>query len=111
MYIMITYSTLQCSEVSFEAMTVDETTCFTAGARAARFTIAKPAARTAVAWKSPSMTRTPAGIAPMTELPKSRIRKENQSVALEDNIRAFWREEPRVSHVMMIRTLRRNQVW
>jgi hypothetical protein len=47
----------------------------------------------------------------MTELPKSRMRKENQSVALEDKIRASWREEPRASHVMMIRTLRRNQVW
>lgn len=72
---------------------VDRTTYLTAGARAERFTIAKPAARTAVAWKSPSMTRTPAGIDPMTGLPRSRIRKENQSVALEDKIRAFWRKE------------------
>ena len=69
---------------------VDKATCLTAGARAERLTIAKPAARTAVAWKSPSMTRTPAGINPITGLPKSRIRKKNQSVVLEDNILTYF---------------------
>lgn len=68
---------------------VSRTTYLTAGARAERLTIPKPAARTAVAWKRPSITRTPAGIAPMTGLPRSRIRKESQSVVLEDEIRAF----------------------
>ena len=65
----------------------------TAGARAERFTIAKPAARTAVAWNSPSMTRTPVGINPITGFPRSRIRKKNQSVVLEDRIRTYFGEQ------------------
>jgi len=68
----------------------DKTTCLTAGARAEMVTIAKPAARTAVAWNSPSTTRTPAGIESITELPRSRIRKKTQSVVLEDGIRTSW---------------------
>jgi hypothetical protein len=61
-------------------------THLTAGARAERFTIAKPAARTAVACNSPSMTRTPTGIDSMAVLPISRRRKKNQSVVLQDNV-------------------------
>ncbi len=68
---------------------VDKTTCLTAGARAERFTIAKPAARTAVAWNSPSITRMPTGIVLMIGFPRSRIRKKNQSVVLENKIRTF----------------------
>jgi hypothetical protein len=68
----------------------DKTTCLTAGAWAERLTIVKPAARTALAWNSPSMTRTPTGINPITGLPRSRIRKKNQSVVLEDKIRTYF---------------------
>jgi hypothetical protein len=84
-YIIITYRTLHI-EISRESGDKSCTTHLTAGAKAERLTIEKPAARTAVACSSPSMIRTPTGIDSMVWLPISRRRKKNQSVPLGDKV-------------------------
>jgi hypothetical protein len=84
-------------------------THWTAGASAERLTIAKPAARTAEAWNNPSMTRTPTGMDSMAWLPRSRTRKQTQSVVLQVQIQS-WVEDHAKSHFRMIRIVRRNQV-
>ena len=84
-------------------------THLTAGARAERLTIAKPAARTAVACNIPSMIRTPTGIDAMASLPISRRRKKNQSVMLQNKF-SHAVDGCKKSHFKMINTVRRNQV-
>ena len=91
-------------------MVIKGATYLTAGARAERLTIAKPAARTAVACNSPSMIRTPTGIESMAGLPISRRRKKIQSVALRDEVQSCV-EDCTNAHFKIISTVRRNQVW
>jgi hypothetical protein len=85
-YIMITYKTLRIDQQG--GVVISCVTHLTAGAKAERLTIAKPAARTAVACNNPSMTRTPTGIDSMVLLPISRRRKKNQSVVLQDKVQS-----------------------
>lgn len=57
-------------------------THLTAGARADRAMVPKPAARTAVACSRPMMNRTPRGMEEIAGVPMSSTKKKNQSVAL-----------------------------
>ena len=65
MYIITTYNT------------------FTAGARAAKFTIPNPAPLTAIPCMRPSKIRVPTGIDSMAGLPMSRTKKQTQSIHLQ----------------------------
>lgn len=69
-------------------------THLTAGARFERFTIPKPAARTAALWSNPSKIRRPTGIDSISTFPMSRTRNETQSVSVRRAMNAT-----------------RNQVW
>jgi len=57
-------------------------THLTAGAKDAKGTIAKPAARTAAACMKPDRNLIPSGIASIVGVPMSKTMKKNQSVAL-----------------------------
>ena len=80
---MMTYNTLADIEVNHCREHSELGAHLTAGARAESATVPKPAARTAVACSSPRSTRTPVGMLEIEGLPISRMRKKNQSVALE----------------------------
>ena len=64
-------------------------TYLTAGARLARETAAKPAARTAAACSKPMINLIPSGIESTAGLPMSNTRKKNQSVPLSTEISQY----------------------
>lgn len=82
-YIIKTNRTLRCGyEVPWGNTTQNDATHLTAGARADKVTVAKPAERTAVACSRPMMHRVPMDMSLIAGFPRSSTTKKNQSVRL-----------------------------
>lgn len=110
MYIMMTYKTLGINMSGYLCIAI-LSTYLTAGARDARFTVANPAALTAHAWSVPMTTRTPGGIDMISGLPRSRTRKQNQSVRLKATDELYEAAAlGRITHFSESKTVNKNQV-